>query len=142
MVFLLTTLLLAIVERLGWPHGLAVALVVARLAAGGGDSRWVMLSAFGAGVLVDLVFLNRLGVSALIFLGVRLGFLVINSVVGDRVPWTVGVAAVLVSVIELWLGGLPVIWWQLVIGGLAAMGFYGLFKRDFRGGDEVFLRRS
>jgi len=127
---LVVVLVLAVAERVGVPLPLALSYVVANLAVYGAHDKSMWPLAFFSGLIVDLVFLNTLGVSSIGLLLARGVLVYLQERLGRELVWVLMAVAVVVTLmVEVWSGD-GWRWWYGGSSGVMALVWYMLLVRN------------
>lgn len=138
---LLLLLFLAVLERAGVPVALALPYVVANLAVYAAEDKTMFPFAFAAGLVVDVVFLNTLGVSSIALLLARGILVFLQNRLGRELWWVMMMVAFCVSLMSEWWSGDGWRWVYALSAGIVVLGWYGVVARGHSLSRGVFVGR-
>lgn len=136
---LLLVTMFAVIEMAGLQVPLTVSLVIAIVVILSGEWRWDVEMSMAMGLVVDLVFLNRLGSSSLFMLILGTTVIGLKARISQRTPWVeilAGLAAYFAWEI-IWGAGFDGM--RFFLGGLLVVGWIRFLSKP-SGGGGVILR--
>lgn len=134
-------LVLAIIERVGLPVPMVIGYVMANLGVYASEEKSMFTWAFLAGLIIDLVFMNVLGITSLMLLISRGLLVYMHRKWGREMVWMLaGVSGVGTLAVE-WVTGNTWRWLYAAGSSLIALGFYVVMGKVKPSGNGVFVYR-